>query len=234
MAESAEPQCNGNENQTSESDSQDETPTRLLRLKIIAGHNLAKKDIFGASDPYVRVDLLPGDKDTVLDTYITKTKKRTLNPIWDEQFLLQVSPSQVLKIEVFDENRLTRDDFLGLVEVPLHNIPTERPGRTINAKHYILRPRSSKSRVKGYLEIYHAYQYTGTPEDDDSSSQQEAEVGWEMVNSENGTTILEETASPTSVPTPPSNHSPLPPGWEERQDANGRTYYVNHAARTLR
>ena len=31
--------------------------TRLLRLKVIAGHNLAKKDIFGASDPYLRIDL---------------------------------------------------------------------------------------------------------------------------------------------------------------------------------
>lgn len=54
-----------------------------------------------------------------------------------------------------------------------------------------------------------------------------------MVNAEEGTTVMQETpASPTSVPTPPSSHSPLPPGWEERQDANGRTYYVNHAART--
>lgn len=26
-------------------------------------------------------------------------------------------------------------------------------------------------------------------------------------------------------------NGPLPPGWEERQDANGRTYYVNHIAR---
>jgi hypothetical protein len=26
--------------------------------------------------------------------------------------------------------------------------------------------------------------------------------------------------------------TPLPAGWEERQDANGRTYYVNHVART--
>ena len=24
----------------------------------------------------------------------------------------------------------------------------------------------------------------------------------------------------------------MPPGWEERQDANGRTYYVNHVARS--
>ena len=32
--------------------------TRLLRLKVIAGHGLAKKDIFGASDPYLRIDLI--------------------------------------------------------------------------------------------------------------------------------------------------------------------------------
>ena len=32
--------------------------TKLLRLKVIAGHNLAKKDIFGASDPYLRIDLV--------------------------------------------------------------------------------------------------------------------------------------------------------------------------------
>lgn len=54
-----------------------------------------------------------------------------------------------------------------------------------------------------------------------------------MVNAEDGTTVLEEQpASPSAVSTPPSNHSPLPSGWEERQDANGRTYYVNHAARS--
>jgi hypothetical protein len=29
-----------------------------------------------------------------------------------------------------------------------------------------------------------------------------------------------------------SSVEPLPNGWEERQDANGRTYYVNHIART--
>ena len=36
--------------------------TRLLRLKVIAGHNLAKKDIFGASDPYLRIDLVRMDE----------------------------------------------------------------------------------------------------------------------------------------------------------------------------
>lgn len=34
------------------------------------------------------------------------------------------------------------------------------------------------------------------------------------------------------VVVPNDSQSPLPEGWEERQDANGRTYYVNHNART--
>ncbi|MPC26101.1 E3 ubiquitin-protein ligase Nedd-4 [Portunus trituberculatus] len=34
------------------------------------------------------------------------------------------------------------------------------------------------------------------------------------------------------VVVPNDSQSPLPGGWEERQDANGRTYYVNHNART--
>merc|ERR1712168_146828 len=54
--------------------------TRLLRLKVIAGHNLAKKDIFGASDPYTKIDLVTGDNGDSVDTVLTKTKKRTLNP----------------------------------------------------------------------------------------------------------------------------------------------------------
>lgn len=39
------------------------------------------------------------------------------------------------------------------------------------------------------------------------------------------------TSSGTTVATT-TTASNLPPGWEERQDANGRTYYVNHIART--
>ena len=53
-----------------------ETGTRLVRLKVIAGHNLAKKDIFGASDPYVKVDLLRSEDNSVIDVVYTRTKKR--------------------------------------------------------------------------------------------------------------------------------------------------------------
>lgn len=46
-----------------------------------------------------------------------------------------------LMLEVFDENRLTRDDFLGLVELPLISLPREVEGRQIPHRHYRLQPR---------------------------------------------------------------------------------------------
>lgn len=52
--------------------------TKVVKIKIIGCHNLAKKDIFGASDPYVKVSLLNvGDNSNApIDTAFTKTKKR--------------------------------------------------------------------------------------------------------------------------------------------------------------
>jgi len=44
-------------------------------------------------------------------------------------------------LQVFDENRLTRDDFLGMVEVPLNNVPKEIIGRNICSLKYVLKPR---------------------------------------------------------------------------------------------
>ena len=46
-----------------------------------------------------------------------------------------------LVFQVFDENRFTRDDFLGMVELTLINLPKEQDGRTIPNKSYQLRPR---------------------------------------------------------------------------------------------
>lgn len=236
--------------------------TKLLRLKIMGGHSLAKKDIFGASDPYTRIDLVSIEGNDIEDSVLTKTKKRTLNPKWDEEFIFRVIPGKhKLVFEVFDENRLTRDDFLGMVELPLAtNIPQEREGRNIPHKYYILRPRSAKSKVKGHLQLYHAFipdESGGDPEDDLEASGDHAnalenghqrvatratEEDWEIVgNSEAAATSLQGAVGiPEEAPAaitasgaaPGSSGGTLPPGWEERQDNNGRTYYVNHVART--
>lgn len=211
--------------------------TQVLRVRIIAGTNLAKKDIFGASDPYVRITLFRGDRENgVIDITQTKTKKKTLNPKWNEEFLFRVNPrDNRLLFEVFDENRLTRDDFLGLVEIPLNHtsILTERPDRSIPTKDYILRPRSTRSRVRGHLWIYLAYY---APEDEvDTESQEDtssaqSEPGWEMVSLQSS--LTESGASGPTASMSDEPLTPLPPGWEERTDAQGRTYYVNHNERT--
>ena len=101
----------------------------------------------------------------VQDSVLTKTKKRTLNPRWEEEFVFRVKPSaHKLVLEVFDENRLTRDDFLGMVELPLGNLPRESENRNIPNKYYMLRPRSARSKVKGHLQLYHAYVKVGPNE----------------------------------------------------------------------
>ncbi|XP_017111851.1 E3 ubiquitin-protein ligase Nedd-4 isoform X14 [Drosophila elegans] len=197
-----------------------------LRIVVLSGQSLAKKDIFGASDPYVRIDLNTINGDINIDSVLTKTKKKTLNPAWNEEFIFRVKPSEhKLVFQVFDENRLTRDDFLGMVELTLVNLPTEQEGRTIGDQSYTLRPRSAKSRIKGTLRIYHAF-IRETREQSEPSSDN-SDGGWEHVDA---TSANETSAQPHPFPT--GGHDALPAGWEERQDANGRTYYVNHTART--
>ncbi|XP_065086077.1 E3 ubiquitin-protein ligase Nedd-4-like isoform X2 [Ochlerotatus camptorhynchus] len=187
-----------------------------LRVKVIAGHQLAKKDIFGASDPYVRIDLNTITGDENIDSVLTKTKKKTLNPKWNEEFIFRVKPNEhKLVFQVFDENRLTRDDFLGMVELSLSQLPKETEGVQVPIKSYPLRPRSARSKVRGQLDLYHAY-----IQDLNASS----EADWEIIESNNSISSNSNIAS--------SAAETLPSGWEERQDANGRTYYVNHLART--
>lgn len=96
------------------------------------------------SDPYVRIDLNTILGDVNIDSVLTKTKKKTLNPKWNEEFVFRVRPAEhKMVFQVFDENRLTRDDFLGMVELNLVNLPTEHEGRQVPIKSYQLRPRRS-------------------------------------------------------------------------------------------
>ncbi|KAM7356685.1 E3 ubiquitin-protein ligase Nedd4 isoform 4-T5 [Cochliomyia hominivorax] len=204
----------------------DTTDISYLRIVVLNGKTLAKKDIFGASDPYVRIDLNTINGDINIDSFLTKTKKKTLNPTWNEEFIFRVKPAEhKLVFQVFDENRLTRDDFLGMVELTLANLPTEQDGVVIEPQSYPLRPRRSvgaKSRIKGTLEIYHAFMHEQRETVDSTSNSGE----WEHVENVSLTGTAQNTFNING------GNELLPPGWEERQDANGRTYYVNHTART--
>ncbi|XP_027763234.1 E3 ubiquitin-protein ligase NEDD4-like isoform X1 [Empidonax traillii] len=206
--------------------SEDEEESRILRVKVVSGIDLAKKDIFGASDPYVKLSLYVADENRELALVQTKTIKKTLNPKWNEEFYFRVNPTNHrLLFEVFDENRLTRDDFLGQVDVPLSHLPTEDPTmeRPYTFKDFLLRPRSHKSRVKGFLRLKMAYMpKNGGQEEENSDQRDDSEHGWDVVDSSDSASQRQEELPPP----------PLPPGWEEKVDNLGRTYYVNHNNRT--
>ncbi|XP_068954206.1 E3 ubiquitin-protein ligase NEDD4 isoform X1 [Petaurus breviceps papuanus] len=199
--------------------------SRIVRVKVIAGIGLAKKDLLGASDPYVKVTLYD-PTNGILNTVQTKTAKKTLNPKWNEEILFRVHPHHHwLLFEVFDENRLTRDNFLGQVDVPLYQLPTENPNmeRPYTFKDFLLHPRSHKSKVKGYLRLKMTYIPKANGSEDENTEQiEELEVpGWIIVDHPDAASHLQQR----------QEYSPLPPGWEERQDVLGRTYYVNHDSR---
>ena len=97
--------------------------TKILRLTVVSALDLAKKDIFGASDPYVQIYKESFDTANDPTNKIRKTsvKKKTLNPVWGETFEFEVDPRlHVVVLDVMDANKITRDDFLGRVKIKLH------------------------------------------------------------------------------------------------------------------
>ncbi|XP_026090877.1 E3 ubiquitin-protein ligase NEDD4-like isoform X8 [Carassius auratus] len=93
--------------------------------------------------------------------------------------------------------------------------------RPYTFKDFLLRPRSPKSRVKGYLRLKMAYLPKNGGHEEESSEMREETEGWEVTDS----------TDPGS-PRPQQLLPPLPQGWEEKVDNLGRTYYVNHNNRT--
>lgn len=75
-------------------------PVGILSVKVVRAMKLKKKDLMGASDPYVKMklseDKLPSKKTTV--------KHKNLNPEWNEEFNMVVKDpeSQALEVIVYD------------------------------------------------------------------------------------------------------------------------------------
>lgn len=85
--------------------------------------------------------------------------------------------------------------------------------------NYFYKFSSAKSKVRGTLELCNAY-----IEDVDGPTTEN--------NTESAADANSSTTPTTNIFDTESQPEPLPTGWEERQDANGRTYYLNHQERT--
>ncbi|CAF1233195.1 unnamed protein product [Adineta steineri] len=203
-----------------------ERNTRLLRIKVLRAIELQRRDFLGGSgDPYVKISLqIRENRNSTIDVARTRTVPKTLNPLWNQDFIFRVDPSKHrLQFEIFDQNKLTKDEFLGMFFVELNTpIPYESAEQSMLTKDYSLLKRSVLQRVRGKATIGLAYINPSTAlareESVENENNQQPEAGFEIINHRDIPQSLTEI--------------PLPPGWEERKDAAGRTYYVDHTTRT--
>ncbi|KAG8384181.1 hypothetical protein BUALT_Bualt04G0091400 [Buddleja alternifolia] len=81
----------------------------LLRIKVIRGINLAKRDAT-SSDPYVIVKM---GKQKVK----TRVVKKNINPEWNDELTLSIGdPNLPIKLQVYDYDVFSPDDKMGDAE----------------------------------------------------------------------------------------------------------------------
>ncbi|NXD33318.1 SYT1 protein, partial [Copsychus sechellarum] len=94
-----------------------------LLVGIIQAAELPALDMGGTSDPYVKVFLLPDKK----KKYETKVHRKTLNPVFNEQFTFKVVPyselgGKTLVMAVYDFDRFSKHDIIGEYKVAMNTV----------------------------------------------------------------------------------------------------------------
>ncbi|KAL2895400.1 Synaptotagmin-2 [Bienertia sinuspersici] len=155
-------------------------PVGILHVKVVKAMNLKKKDLLGASDPYVKLklteDKLPSKKTTV--------KYKNLNPEWGEDFTMSVRDpeSQALEILVYDWEKFGSHEKMGVNVVPLKDLtPDEMKVVTLELLKSMDPDdvRNEKSRGQLVLELlYNPFKEDEIPDDpEDSGTVEKAPEG---------------------------------------------------------
>ncbi|XP_019169227.1 PREDICTED: synaptotagmin-1-like [Ipomoea nil] len=100
-------------------------PVGILHVKILRATQLRKKDLLGASDPYVKLKLT----ESKLPSKKTSVKHKNLNPEWNEEFSMVVKDpeSQVLEIYVYDWEQVGKHEKMGMNVIPLKDLTPDDP-----------------------------------------------------------------------------------------------------------
>ncbi|XP_010555231.1 PREDICTED: synaptotagmin-1 [Tarenaya hassleriana] len=100
-------------------------PIGILHVKVVRAIGLRKKDLLGASDPYVKIKL----SDDKVPSKKTTVKHKNLNPEWGEEFKFSVRDpqTQVLEFNVYDWEQVGKHDKMGMNVLPLKDLTPEEP-----------------------------------------------------------------------------------------------------------
>mmetsp|Transcript_8801 Transcript_8801/g.23078 ORF Transcript_8801/g.23078 Transcript_8801/m.23078 type:complete len:156 (-) Transcript_8801:81-548(-) len=122
----------------------------VFDVTVVSAYGTQKGGKVDQSDPYCKVSV----KD--LELFRTEVVKNSLSPIWNcrKQVHIEgsaVSDSEMITFDVYDHDRLSRDDFLGRVELSIAAIAR---GEEVEKVH-MLKGRSlpRKDAVTGALTV---------------------------------------------------------------------------------
>ncbi|KAJ1424155.1 Synaptotagmin-like mitochondrial-lipid-binding domain, partial [Sesbania bispinosa] len=155
-------------------------PVGILHVKVLRAVKLKKKDLMGASDPYVKLkltdDKLPSKKTTV--------KHKNLNPEWNEEFNMVIKDpeSQVLELSIYDWEQIGKHDRMGMNVIPLKELTPDEPKElTLNLLKTMdpNDPENEKSRGQLTVEVlYKPFKDGELPESaEDSNAIEKAPEG---------------------------------------------------------
>ncbi|XP_046385161.1 protein unc-13 homolog 4B isoform X2 [Ischnura elegans] len=102
----------------------------VLRIGVMNARNLKPMDSNGSCDPFVRIHLLPEEKFTGTTKPRTKTHKKTLFPLFDEVFTVQMSSDLqqtkdgLVHFVVKDYDMISANEFIAEAYVPFSKIPS--------------------------------------------------------------------------------------------------------------
>ncbi|XP_053696702.1 synaptotagmin-5 [Sabethes cyaneus] len=94
----------------------------ILNVKLLEAQDLQPRDFSGTADPYAKIRLLP-DRNNMWQTRI---HKKTLNPVFDEDFVFEVRPATVgrraLEVILFDFDAYSRHVVIGGTQLALAHV----------------------------------------------------------------------------------------------------------------
>ncbi|XP_043463969.1 synaptotagmin-5 [Leptopilina heterotoma] len=104
----------------------------ILNVKLIEARDLRARDLSETADPYAKIRLLP-DKNNVWQTRI---HRRTLNPVFDEDFVFEVPPhcslaERTLEILFYDFDAFSRHRGIGYMKLALTNLELNLTPKTV-------------------------------------------------------------------------------------------------------
>ncbi|PHH68181.1 hypothetical protein CDD82_752 [Ophiocordyceps australis] len=111
-----------------------------LRVDVLDGTDLPSADRNGKSDPYCRFEL------NGQEVYKTKVQKKTLSPVWNEFFEVNVPSRTAAKfvVNVYDYDFADKPDFLGAASINLESLDPFKASES----QYLLDGKSGSIRLR--------------------------------------------------------------------------------------